>query len=210
MTVSVRGKRLLLGMTGIVVVVTMLIFIPSFVCRPHDPKLDDYGVVPAFELVDETGQPFTEAALRGHPTIVHFVFTRCDTICPVTTMKLANIQDKTFDVGRELKLVSFSVDPEYDTPERLAAYARAHHADDTRWHFVTGPAATIHQLVEGPFMGSMKYEGTTPSGAPSIGHSGRLFLLDQDLHIRGTYDSGDINRLDDLMHDARYLVRISR
>jgi protein SCO1 len=206
----VRGRRLLLGMFGIVLVAALLIFIPSFVCRPSDPKLDDLGEVPAFALVDDTGQPFTQDALRGHPTIVHFVFTRCDTICPVTTMKLANIQEKTFDVRSALKLASFSVDPEYDTPERLAAYAKAHHADPTRWRFVTGPVDQMRALVEGPFMNSMKREGVTASGAPSIGHSGYFLLVDGRLHIRGAYDSGDINRLEDLMRDARYLVRTSR
>ena len=103
--------------------------------RPHDPNLEDLGMVPPFQLVDNRGQPINQEVFRGHPTIVSFLFTRCDTICPVTTMKMAKIQEKTFDVGSKVKLVSFSVDPKYDTPERLAAYAQRFHAD---------PAALAH------------------------------------------------------------------
>src|SRR5690606_25860128 len=101
--------------------------------------------------VDEAGQPFTEAALRGKVTIVSFIFTRCDTICPVTAMKMERIQEKTFDVGETIKLLSFSVDPEYDTPERLREFGARYHADPERWKFVTGEFAKVHAVVEGPF-----------------------------------------------------------
>jgi protein SCO1 len=205
---SYSGRRLLIAMLVVfVAAVVPAVFVPTLACRPEAPQLDDLGVVPPFQLVDERGQTFTEEALRGHPTVVSFIFTRCDTICPVTTMKMRGIQDKTFDAGRKLKLVSITVDPEYDTPQRLEAYARKHEADDTRWRFVTGPVAQVKALVEGPFMNSMKRGADLPSGAPSIGHSGYFLLVDGDLHIRGAYDSGDITRLDTLMRDARYLVR---
>ncbi len=192
---------------GVLAVAVGALVIPSFVCRPADPVLADLGEVPAFTLVDDRAAPFTQAALEGHVSIVDFVFTRCDNICPLSTMKMAKIQEKTFDIGDRVKLVSFSVDPEYDTPARLADYAVKYRADGERWRFVTGPLATIQALVEGPFMINMQREGTTPGGAPSIAHQGYFLLVDRHRHIRGTYDSNDIQRLDEMIRDARYLAR---
>ena len=167
------------------------------------------GTVPPFQLVDDRGEPITQEVFRGHPTVVSFLFTRCDTICPVTTMKMAKIQEKTFDVGSKVKLVSISVDQKYDTPARLAEYAQRYHADATRWRFITGDYDKIYQLVEGTFMNSMMREPDKANGTPNIAHIGFFMLVDGNLHIRGAYDSNDVTKLDALMRDARYLHRIS-
>ena len=205
---AIRGRRLLLVLLGVLVVAVSAMVIPAFVCRPADPQLDDLGTVPAFTLTDDRNAVFTEAGLRGHVSIVDFIFTRCDAICPTSTMKMEKIQEKTFDIGNKVKLVSFSVDPEYDTPARLAAYARLYRADVERWRFLTGPLAAIRALVEGPFMINMQRDGDTPGGAPNIAHQGFFLLLDKQLHIRGAYDSGDTQRLDEMIRDARYLARV--
>jgi protein SCO1/2 len=207
----IQGRRLLVALLVILAAaVVPAILMPALMCRPADPELDDLGAVGSFSLTDERGQPFTDAALRGHVTIVSFLFTRCDTICPVTTMKMARLQDKTFDARATIKLASFSVDPAYDTPARLAEYAQRYHADPARWRFVTGPPDEIRVLVEGAFMNSMTNEGVTRSGAPSIAHSGHFLLLDGHGHIRGAYDSSEIQRLDEMIRDARYLARVQR
>ncbi len=206
---AIRGRRILLGMLGVLVVAVGAIAIPSFVCRPPDPKLDDLGVVPPFSLTDERGQPFTEAAFDHHVTIVSFIFTRCDLTCPITSMKMQRIQDKTFDVGDKVKLLSFSVDPDYDTPPRLAEYAKKYQADPARWRFVTGPHAAVQALVEGPLMINMQRDADRPGGVPNIAHQGIFLLIGPDRVIRGTYDQNDINRLDEMIHDARFLARVS-
>jgi protein SCO1/2 len=184
------------------------VVVPTLVCRREVADLRDWGVIPAFQLVDERGQPFTEQALRGHPTIVSFLFTRCDTICPVTTAKMHMLQDATFDAGEKVKLLSFTVDPGYDTPDRLAAYATKFNADPERWRFVTGEPARLRALVEGPFMTSTAEEGTRASGVPQIAHGGYFMLVDAELHLRGSYDSNVPTELDQLQKDARYLARV--
>jgi len=207
---SLPGRRLLIALLVILVAaVVPAIVVPTLMCRPADPALDDLGAVGNFALTDERDQPFTDAALRGHVTLVSFLFTRCDTICPVTTMKMERLQEKTFDAGAKIKLASFSVDPAYDTPARLAEYAQRYHADPTRWRFVTGPPDDMRRLVEGPLMNSMANEGVTASGAPAISHSGYFLLVDARGHIRGAYDSSDVKRLDEMIRDARYLTRTS-
>jgi protein SCO1 len=207
---GISGRVLLLGMLGILIVAVAAIALFAFVFREPDPKLDDLGVVPAFSLVDQTGQAFTEDALRGHPTIIDFVFTRCDDICPAMSGRAQRLQEKTQDrKGVAIKLVSISVDPSYDTPERLAEYAKRFTADPTRWRFLTGDPATIKALATGPFMGLLDPAGKSPRGAPAIVHSGYFILVDADLHIRGVYKSEDEQRLDDLVHHARFLARTS-
>lgn len=201
------GRRLLLAMVAIIVLAIIPVAI-VLAKRPHDPNLEDLGMVPPFHLLDDRGQAIDQEVFRGHPTIVSFLFTRCDTICPITTMKMENLQAKT--AGTPVHLVSYSVDPKYDTPERLAAYGQRYKADPARWHFITGAFDQIYHLVEGPFMSSMQREPDKANGVPSIAHGGYFILVDGNLHIRGTYDSGDAQRLADIVRDARYLARTQK
>jgi protein SCO1 len=204
----VPGRRLLVVLLVVfLAAVVPAIVVPTLLCRPEQKPPPALGQVTPFQLVDQTGAPFTDAAMRGHVSIVSFVFTRCDTICPVISMKMERIQDKTFDVRDKVKLVSFSVDPTYDTPERLAEYGARYRANPERWRFVTGPHDRVHALIEGPFMTSMLRLPDRPSGAPDIKHGGYFLLVDPNLEIRGVYDSDLINQLDALMRDARYLAR---
>lgn len=195
----------------LLVAVVPSVVVPTLMCRDARPQLDDLGDVPPLALVDEHGDTFTEEALRGHPTIVGFVFTRCDTICPLITMKMQKLMEKTADrKAAAIKLLSISVDPAYDTPARLLEYATRYGADFARWRFVTGDPERVRTLVEGPFMTSMMKMGLMPSGAPDIRHNGHLALVDGDLKIRGIYDSNDVQALDRLIHHARYLARTHR
>ena len=123
-------------------------------------------------------------------------------------MTMQHVQERTFDAPR-VKLLSFSVDPTYDTPERLAAYAQKYQADADRWRLVTGPAATMQQLIEGPFMTSMQRDPDRPGGVPNIAHGGYFLLVDGELHIRGRYESSNAQELDEMIRAARYLARIN-
>jgi protein SCO1/2 len=207
--VPVSGRKLLGYMLGAFIALAASFSIPMFACRAKDPQLDDLGTIPPFTLTDNTGQVFTEEALRGHPTIIDFVFTRCDTICPVVSARMQRLQEALLDrKGDSIKLISITVDPAYDTPEKLAVYAQRFSANPEKWRFLTGPTDKIRVLVEGPFMNSMINEGLTPSGAPAISHNGHFVLVDGDLHIRGVYDSADITRIDELNQHARFLARV--
>jgi len=209
---GIPGKKLLVGLLLVfLVAVVPTIVVPTLMCRTTGLELPDLGTVTPFAITDERSLPFTEDGLRGHPTIVNFVFTRCDTICPVISMKMERLQERLSDRRAEsIKLVSISVDPTYDTPARLAAYAERFHARPDKWRFLTGDPDKVRSLVEGPFMNSMMSEGLTPSGAPAISHNGYFALVDADLVIRGVYDSSDIQKLDELMRHARHLARTSR
>ena len=198
------GRRVLLGCAAIVLV-ALAILIVVMVTRPPDPKLGDLATVPTFSLTDERGQTFTEDALRGHVTIISFIFTRCPDICPVTSMKMRDLQEQTFDVGDKVKLLSISIDPAYDTPARLTEYAHRYGADPTRWRFITGPTDRVFALVEKGLMTSMMPEGEL-NGVPKIAHRGYLLLIDPSLHMRGFFEQ-DQPGLASVVRAARFLAR---
>ena len=89
--------------------------------------------------VDERGAPFANDAMLGHVSVVDFVFTRCPSSCPRLTARMGELQARLKKDGSDARLVSFSVDPENDTPPVLAAYAAKAGAEPGRWTFVTGP-----------------------------------------------------------------------
>ena len=205
---KISGKTILLAALAFVVAIAATtIAYPLWKAKHRTPSLDDYGTVPTFALTDQDGKPFTDDAMRGHWTIVNFIFTRCDSQCPVSSLKMHRIQEETDDQPN-LKLISFSVDPEYDTPPRLAEYAAHYQADPSRWRFVTGPLDAVKKVVRDAMMISMDKDGRTQAnGAPNIVHEPHFLLIDPDLHIRGLYDSTEPVRLDALVRDARDVTR---
>lgn len=205
--VALEGRWVLLVMLGVIgLACAVLAF--AYATREKDPELPDLGSVPAFSLLDQDGEVFTEAALCGHPTVVNFVFTRCDTICPVIAMKTQRLQDKTQDPkGAGIKILTISVDPEWDTPAKLTEFGARYGANPARWRFLTGPKDKITQLITGPLMNTMDRDGELKPGVPNIVHSGYFLLVDGNLVIRGVYDSNDIHKLDELERHARFLAR---
>jgi protein SCO1/2 len=100
--------------------------------------------VPAVTLVDMDGADvFLPDALSGDsPTMMNFIFTSCTTICPVLSMTFSRSQEGLADELDDMKMISISIDPEHDTPERLREYAQRHHAG-AQWRFLTGSRSNI-------------------------------------------------------------------
>jgi protein SCO1/2 len=207
----VSGRTVVLAVVALTFVIAIpAIAWPLWTAQHRQPDLPDLGTVPAFALTDQTGAPITNSAIDGKVAIINFIFTRCDTVCPVSTLKMARIQDDTPEIADDLKLLSFSVDPTYDTPARLAEYATRFRADSARWRFVTGDHEAVRKVVEDALYISMDQIGKQDSGQPNIVHQPHFALVDRHRHIRGFYDSTDPVRLETLRRDARELVRTSR
>uniref|UniRef100_A0A7C1FKY6 SCO family protein n=1 Tax=Caldilinea aerophila TaxID=133453 RepID=A0A7C1FKY6_9CHLR len=112
------------------------------------------GLAPGFILTDMHGQPLTNEDLRGQIVIYNFTTTSCEAPCIDTAPLMQALQEfvKHLDTGGiSVTLVTISLDPERDTPERLQAYARKLNADPTLWHFVTGSPERLKQVVGGGF-----------------------------------------------------------
>lgn len=111
------------------------------------PPLPIYGQVPAFVLTAQSGRPFARNALDGQVWVADFIYTTCTGPCPLMSMKMRRIQKANPDV----RLVSFTVDPEHDTPPVLAAYAKRYQADPNRWYFLTGSRQELNALARDAF-----------------------------------------------------------
>ena len=99
----------------------------------HDYALPDLSVV----TMDGTRTTLLEELNSGKPVMVNFIFTTCTTICPVMSASFSNVQEKLGEESAQVRMVSVSIDPEHDTPERLREYAKRFDAGP-QWHFLTG------------------------------------------------------------------------
>ena len=173
---------------------------------PVPPRLPVLGTLPAFRLTDQAGHPFGSQDLEGRAWVASFIFTRCATICPNITARMARIQDRTRNLGAAFHLVSFSVDPEFDTPERLAAYARGHRASPRLWSFLTGPDAEVKEAVVNGLKIAVGREKSDDGRFDGIFHGSHLVLVDQRGRVRGYYDSDDRDVVEQVVRDAGLLA----
>jgi cytochrome oxidase Cu insertion factor (SCO1/SenC/PrrC family) len=149
------------------------------------------GTLPAFALTDQTGHPFGTRELAGKVWVSDFIFTACQEACPLLSQRMQELARRTRQLGPDFHLVSISVDPERDTPARLAEYAARYGASPVRWSFLTGPAAALEEAVTGGFKVGMGREAVTPDGGGAtfweIFHGENLVLVDRRLRIRGYF-----------------------
>src|SRR5215831_15438130 len=103
--------------------------------------------VPEYRLVDQDGRTRTPEELRGSVWIADFIFTSCKSVCPVLSAKMVQVQRAILDP--RLKFVSFSVDPERDTPEALRAYAKRWAPDEPRWTLLANTKESLAALSKG-------------------------------------------------------------
>ncbi len=171
---------------------------------PLPPRLPELGSLPRFELVDQTGRPFGSADLAGRVWVASFIFTRCDTVCPIVTRQMARIQSHARNLEPAFHLVSISVDPEYDSPARLSEYARRYRASPRMWTFLTGRADAVRDTVVNGLRVSMGHEAG--AGAEGISHGTHLVLVDGAGRIRGYYDAASPGAVDQVVRDAALLV----
>ena len=164
--------------------------------------VSSYGTVPSFGLTNQNGQPFGSVQLAGKIWIADFVYTTCPGPCPMISSRMSELQkplEKT-----DVHLVSFSVDPEKDTPEVLRRYAERLQAEPGRWDFLTGPKSAIYKLSHDGFKLAIS-DGGDARGIPV--HSTRIALVDRHGQIRGYYDATDADAVTKLVADTNHLLR---
>jgi len=174
------------------------------------PDLPELGQLPSFSLVDQEGTPFGAQQVRGKVWVADFIFTSCSDACPRLTARMRTLQD-WLDPAENIGLLSITVDPERDTPPKLAEYARISGARNPLWKFVTGPQQDVERTVVGGFhvaMGRVPPEGTGDAlraQAFEILHGDRLVLVDARGRLRGYYVADD-EGLRRILRDARSLA----
>jgi protein SCO1/2 len=160
-----------------------------------DGRLPILSGVPPFAFTNIDGRSIDESVLRGHVWIADFIFTRCVTMCPITTAKMSVLRRSIRSAA--IRFVSFSIDPEYDTPAILRAYAGRWNADP-RWLLLSPPPGKVTEFAEAM---NVPFERTAMPLEPIL-HSSLFFLIDQRGRVRGLYGSLDDAAVRRLAADA--------
>lgn len=133
--------------------------------------------VPELMLIDERGVAIGRKDFEGHYTVVTFIFSRCPVpeFCPLLAMKFGRLQTLLDGEGSEegVRLLSVTLDPEYDSPEVLAGYAARVGADAKRWRFATGEVGEVAKLAR---FANLAYSGE----GVAISHELRTLLIDPE------------------------------
>jgi protein SCO1 len=144
-------------------------------------------------VLDEHSRPYElRCLLRGHFTILAFIYTRCGDLCPLATMRMAQLKDQAAgSVVRDLRLITMSFDPDYDTPERMAEFAEtwrgAEAMPGSAWLFLTAPSRQAVEPLLSAYGQPLAFPSDQRDGSESISHLMRVFLIDDHGLIRNIY-----------------------
>jgi protein SCO1/2 len=163
------------------------------------PSLPELGAVPSLSLTTNDKRTFTDQDFKGKVTITDFIFTTCAGPCPLMSGQMQELQGTLKDIP-SVQFVSFSVDPETDTPEVLTEYANRFGAINGKWTFLTGSKKEIYDAIRHGFHLAIDDDEN------AIAHSTKFVLVDKDGKIRGYYDSEDEEALKKLVIDAKSLL----
>lgn len=175
------------------------------------PTVPVYGNVPNFSLTDQNGRMVTLSALSGKIWVADFILTRCTDKCPMLTSHMVRLRKKLLADPR-VRFVSVSVDPRYDKPHILSAYAEKHGARDSDWYFLTGDDKKVVSLIERGFhlpLVADPHETLTSRKEPDIGHSMKFVLVDGAGKLRGYYDGEQMGSVNTIPRDVSSLEKES-
>lgn len=208
------------GMIALVLMVTIIAAIglslsywtftrvpPDIGVKKHEP-LRIYGTLPSFTLTERSGARVSGSDLNQGIWVADFIFTRCGGTCPIMSKSMSTLQKSLSHIPQiypPVRLVSFTVDPEWDTAERLENYADRFDADSGGWLFLRGEYEEIQELARDGFKVGVQ-QGHDDPLEPII-HSQSLILVDPKGRIRGYYDGTDPAALRLLIADVMRLNR---
>ncbi len=217
-----KGLRLLQGMVLVCILlipVLVFVFLRGFGQNEYDlPIYFQNGVdnpflecpvkdstqhyIPEFSFKDQNGESVGRAQMEGKITIVDFFFTSCPSICPVMSKEMERVDDMFRDKPM-VQIMSISIDPEYDTPEILKAYADEHNATPGKWHFLSGPKEETYRLAKCGFI----IPTVDGNGVPDdFVHTDKFMLIDELGRIRGYYSGTNREEVDMLILETKVLL----
>lgn len=157
--------------------------------------------VPDFSFTNQDGQPLSASFVKGKIWVGCYFFTSCPSICPKMVAALKGVQN-SFRDDTSVRLLSFTVDPERDTYQKLGSYASAKGLDTKQWQLATGDKRDLYRFARN----GMFIVATDGNGGPDdFIHSDRVVLTDRQGHIRGYYDGTDVADMQKLVRDIKKL-----
>lgn len=141
--------------------------------------------VPSFSFINQDSVIVTDKDYLGRVYVVDFFFTRCPSICPVMTTNLVSIQE-SFKNDKDFSIASFSITPQFDTPQVLRAYAEKYDIDVDSWNLMTGDKDAVYDLANAGFN---IFAAEMPEVPGGFEHSGLFALVDKDGFLRSRMDN---------------------
>lgn len=162
-----------------------------------------YHTIKDFKLYNQNGDTITQNFYNDKIYVADFFFTTCQTICPIMTNHMLEIQDKLKD-DKEVLLLSHTVIPTHDSVPVLRKYADEKGVVDEKWNLVTGEKHEIYDLARKSYLAA---KSTGDGGAFDMIHTENFVLVDKQKRIRGFYDGTDPTAIKELMQDIQILKR---
>ncbi|MDQ1150782.1 SCO family protein [Sphingobacterium zeae] len=157
----------------------------------------------AFEFSNQEGKLISSEFVKGKVWIACYFFTSCPTICPKMIAGMGDIQEE-FSDEHQLRMVSFTVDPDRDTPAVLKEYANIRNINTVQWNLVTGRKKDLYRYARK----DLKIMATDGDGGPQdFIHSDRIVLIDQSGYARGYYDGTEAADIKQLIKDIKKLLK---
>ncbi len=160
-----------------------------------------YHQIPDFQFTNQDNQPVNNATFQNKAYVVDFFFMNCPTICPKVKKQMLRLYHR-FDKEDKLILLSHSIDPKYDTVERLKQYAINMNVKTSKWHFVTGDKEAIYDIADDYFSVAIE----NPDAPGGFDHSGRLILVDKNRQVRAFCDGTNAKEVTAFMLQVEQLM----
>ncbi|MCB4798038.1 SCO family protein [Neotamlana laminarinivorans] len=160
-----------------------------------------YHKIANFSLVNQNGKTITQDDYKDKIYVADFFFTTCQTICPIMTKNMADIQKEIKD-DDEVMLLSHSVTPEIDTVAQLKRYAKEKGVIDSKWNLVTGDKKQIYELARKSYLAVKDFGDGGPF---DMIHTENFMLIDKKRQIRGFYDGTNKDDIERLLNDIDIL-----
>ena len=162
-----------------------------------------YHKIPDFKFLNQDSLWVSQKDMAGKIYVADFFFTTCPTICPKMKTQLLRIYDKFAEDDR-VRILSHTIDPEYDGVRVLKDYAKKLNINSPRWNLVTGKKSDIYRLGEKSYMVTAQEDANEEGG---FVHSGAFILVDQNRHVRGIYDGTKEEDVNHLIEDMTLLLK---
>lgn len=162
-----------------------------------------YHHVPEFGYINQDSLMIKSENIKDRVWVTDFFFTKCPTICPPMTTQMKRLNGNTADLANHVYFLSFSIDPERDTPAMLRQYISDHEIKADNWHFFTGDEEATHLLAKEFFNGAERNEEIEGG----FGHTSYFALVDREGLVRGIYDGTNVEQVDKLEKDLRLLLK---
>ena len=160
-----------------------------------------YHKIANFSLINQNGDTITQKDYEDKIYVADFFFTTCQTICPIMTDHMKDIQEKLIE-DNEILLLSHSVTPEIDSVAQLKHYALEKGVLDAKWNLVTGDKKQIYELARKSYL-AVKTDG---DGGPfDMIHTENFMLIDKKKQLRGFYDGTNEEEIERLLKDIEVL-----